>query len=245
MSINATQLANEALSYAVITDKNGLVALLERNGIQMPNNPSDNEVTTATLMANASSGTFRNDLATFLLNKVPKAAEDLSFTGGNYGFTGIDDYSFTGGEEFYNANDEKKPFLNLFKKGNTTPKVVTPKLTAAQKKAGRVTVENPKGKTQVGLLLQQLGGALKDTVLDKDNINAGIQIGLQSMSNKTQSKDNALQLQALQLQDTQDKMKGNLPNDGTKSNTMTYVWVGVGVLALGILGYVIYKRVKK
>jgi hypothetical protein len=209
MAINATQVVNEALSYAVITDKSGLIALLERNGIQMPNNASDNEVTTAVLMANASSNTFRNDLATLLVNKIPKAAEDLSFTGGNFGFTGIDDFSFTGGEGILESN-----FLGLGKKSGTTPAIPkAPKLTTAQKQAARVTLNNPKGKTQVGLLLSQLGGALKDTLLDKDNINAGIQIGLQSMSNKTQAKENALQEQASQLQDTQDQLKQNLPRD--------------------------------
>lgn len=253
MSINASQFVNEALSYAVITDKRGLVSILERNGIQMPNNPSDNEVTTAVLMANASSGTFRNDLATFLGNKLPKATEDLSFTGGNFGFTGIDDFSFTGGEGVLESNflgiGKGNGFLGLGKKGSTatptTPKVVAPKLTAAEKKAARVTTDNPQGKTQVGLLLAQIGGALKDTVLDKDNINAGLQIGLQSMANKTQAQQNALQTQAAQLQATQDELKANLPGGGTKSNTMTYVWVGVGVLAVSVLGFLIYKRTKK
>ena len=252
MSINATQVVNEALSYAVITDKNGLVALLERNGIQMPNNPSDNEVTTAVLMANASSGTFRNDLVTFLGKQIPKATEELSFTGGNFGFTGIDDFSFTGGEGVLESNflgiGKGKGFLGLGKKNPTTPttpKVVAPKLTAAQKKAARVDpLTNPKGKTQVGLLLANVGNALKDTLLDQDNINAGIAIGLQSMANKTQAKENALQQQALQLQDTQDQLKGNLPG-AQKSSAMTYVWVGVGVLAVSVLGYLIYKKVKK
>jgi hypothetical protein len=251
MSINASQFVNEALSYAVITDKKGLVSILERNGIQMPNNPSDNEVTTAVLMANASSGTFRNDLATFLGNKLPKATEDLSFTGGNFGFTGIDDFSFTGGDGFHESNflgiGKGNGFLGLGKKDSTatptTPKA--PALTSAQKKAARVTTDNPQGKTQVGLLLAQIGGALKDTVLDKDNINAGLQIGLQSMANKTQAQQNALQTQATQLQATQDELKANLPGGAKKSNTMTYVWVGVGVLAVSVLGFLIYKRTKK
>jgi hypothetical protein len=253
MSINATQVVNEALSYAVLTDKEGLVAILERNGIQIPNNPSDSEITTAVLMANASSGTFRNDLSAFLGNQIPKASEELSFTGGNYGFTGIDDFSFSG-DGFEDSNflgiGKGNGFLGLGKKGSTatptTPKVVTPKLTAAQKKAARVTADNPTGKTGAGLLLQQLGGALKDTLLDKDNINAGIQIGLQSMANKTQAKENALQTQALQLQQVQDEMKQNLPsNSGKKSNTMTYVYIGIGVIAVAALGFVIYKRMKK
>lgn len=252
MSINATQVVNEALSYAVLTDKEGLVAILERNGIQIPNNPSDNEITTAVLMANASSGTFRNDLSTFLGNQIPKASEELSFTGGDYGFTGIDDFSFTGDENIIESNflgiGKGQGFLGLGKK-DTTAKPVTPrapKLTASQKKAGRITADNPKGKTGAGLLLSQLGGALRDTVLDKDNINAGIQIGLQSMANKTQAKENALQTQALQLQQVQDEMKQNLPSGGSKkSNTMTYVYIGIGVIAVAALGFVIYKRMKK
>lgn len=241
MSINASQFVGESISYAVLTDKDGLVALLERNGIEMPNNPSDNEVTTAILMANATSGTFRNDLATFLERQLPKATEDLSFMGMDYGFTGIDDFSFNGGED---------GFQNLFGIGKktttpTTPKA--PKLTAAQKRAARVDpVTNPKGKTKVGLVLSSIGTALKDTLLDKDNINAGIQIGLQTYANRTQAEQNALQEQALRLQETQDALKANLPQGaGKKSNTMTYVWVGVGVLAVGILGYVIYKRANK
>jgi LPXTG-motif cell wall-anchored protein len=246
MAINTSQVVNEAISYAVITDKDGLVALLERNGIQMPNNPSDNEVTTAILMANASSGTFRNDLATYLGKQIPKASEELSFTGVNFGFTGLDDFAFDG------YGDDDDGFENIFglgKKSNTpkapkTPKVVAPKLTAAQKKTARIDpITNPQGKTKVGLALASVGGALKDTLLDQDNINAGLQIGLQAMANKTQAKQNALQTQALELQGTQDSLRQNLPNKG-KTNTMTYVWVGVGVIAVALLGFVIYKRTK-
>ena len=38
MQINATQVTNELISYSIVTDKNSWVRLLERNGIQMPNN---------------------------------------------------------------------------------------------------------------------------------------------------------------------------------------------------------------
>jgi len=239
MSINTSQVVNEALSYAVVTDKSGLVSLLERNGIQMPNNPSDNEVTTAVLMANASSGTFRNDLATFLSKKLSKATDELGFTGVNFGFTGLDDFGFNGNEDGF------QNILGLGKKSTTPTTPKAPKLTAAQKKTARVTADNPQGKTKVGLALASVGNALKDTLLDQENINAGLQIGLQAMANKTQAKQNALQTQALQLQETQDALRQNLPNAGQKSNTMTYVWVGVGVLAVAVLGFVIYKRTKK
>ena len=217
----------------------------------MPNNPSDNEVTTAVLMANASSGTFRSDLATFLSKQVPKATEDLSFTGGNYGFTGIDDFSFSAEKESnFLGIGKGNGFLGLFPKKDTTgaaPAPVLPSQTAEQKRQARITEDNPTGKTQVGLLLAQVGGALKDTLLDKENLNAGIQLGLQSLANKTQAEQNALQKQSLVLQNVQDQMKQNLPAgaNATKSNTMVYVWVGVGVVAVTILGILIYKRTKK
>jgi hypothetical protein len=234
MSINATQVANEALSYAVITDKSGLVSLLERNGIQMPNNPSDKEVTTAVLMANASSGTFRNDLVAFLSKQIPKATEDLSSMGENNAFTGIDDFSFTGGEKFFNATSNANDILR------------TPLYSAPSTPATTAAVTTPKTGTAVGNFLRGVGSFLKDNVLTKENISAGLQIGLQSIANKTQAQENALQQQAIQLQNTQDAMKQNVPSLQTKkSNVMTYVWVGVGVLAVGILGFVIYKRVKK
>jgi hypothetical protein len=215
----------------------------------MPNNPSDNEVTLAVLMANAKSGTFRSDLTTYLSSQVPKATEDFkSFTAVDFGFTGIDDYSFVGEDEYFGflGIGKDKGFLGLGKSTTTsTPKLATPKLTSAQKKAARVdTTTNPQGKTKVGLALSSIGGFLKDNVLTSENVNAGIQIGLQSMSNKTQAKQNALQEQSLQLQGVQDQMKQNLPNQ-PQSNMMTYVWVGVGILAVSVIVFLAYKKYKK
>jgi hypothetical protein len=47
----------------------------------------------------------------------------------------------------------------------------------------------------------------KTNILTPENINAGIQIGLTSMANKTQSKQNQVNAEALQLQDYQDDFK--------------------------------------
>ena len=66
-NLNALEIARELISYAVVTDKDGLVKLLQRNGIEMPQNPSDNEVTIAVLMANSKSGVFRNELQKYLV----------------------------------------------------------------------------------------------------------------------------------------------------------------------------------
>jgi hypothetical protein len=221
MAINALETAKELISYAVVTDKNGLVKLLERNGIELPNNPSDNEVTVAVLMANQKSGVFRNELKKYLGGLVPDVANYTTELGGSMNFTGTDDFSFTAGDDnFFNA-------------------------TAIERKALRVTDTNPTGKTKTGLALASIGDFFKNNILTKDNINAGVQIGLTSLANKTQAKQNAVTTQSLELQNYQDSLRQQLPNAAKKSNTMLYVWIGVGVLAVGVLGFVLYKSYKK
>lgn len=221
MALSAIETVKELISYAVVTDKNGLVKLLQRNGIELPNNPSDNEVTVAVLMANNRSGVFRNELKKYLGGLVPEVANYVTELGGGMNFTGTDDFSFTAGDDsFYNA-------------------------TAAEKKALRVTATNPTGKTKVGTALASIGSFFKDTLLTKENINTGINIGLTSLANKTQSQQNAVTAQSLQLQNYQDSLRQQLPNAAKKSNTMLYVWISVGVLAVGVLGFVLYKSYNK
>jgi hypothetical protein len=98
MAVSALQVTEEALAYALVTDKNGLERLLKRNGVVIGNNASDKEVSVAVLMASAKSPNFKNELATFLTSKVKEAGETLSFVGTSqdFGFTGIDDFQFTG-----------------------------------------------------------------------------------------------------------------------------------------------------
>jgi hypothetical protein len=226
-NLNAVETARELISYAVVTNKDGLVKLLQRNGIEMPNNPSDNEVTIAVLMANGKSGVFRNELQKYLSSLVDEVSEYSSFLGGNsLYFTGTDDFSFAGDNDFYGA--DAKPAV---------------KLTAAQLK--RVTDTNPTGKSKVGTALASIGQFFKTNVLTQENINSGIQIGLTTLANKTQAKQNQVQTEAVQLQAYQDTLRQQLPNASKKSNTMLYVWIGVGVLAVGVLGFVLYKQYKK
>jgi hypothetical protein len=228
MALSAIETAKELISYAVVTDKNGLVKLLQRNGIELPNNPSDNEVTVAVLMANNRSGVFRNELKKYLGGLVPELSNYTTELGGGMNFTGTDDFSFTAGDDnFFNA-DGDSPIL---------------KLSAAQTK--RVTTANPTGKSKVGVALASIGSFFKDTLLTKENINTGINIGLTSLANKTQSKQNAVTAQSLELQNYQDSLRQQLPNAAKKSNTMLYVWISVGVLAVGVLGFVLYKSYKK
>ena len=90
-NITATQTVQELISYSIVKDKDSLVRLLERNGVQMPNNSSNREVTTAVLLANEKSPTFKKDLANLLGNNFTKAQEDFkSFAAdpADFGFTG-------------------------------------------------------------------------------------------------------------------------------------------------------------
>lgn len=220
--LNAIETARELISYAVVTNKDGLVKLLERNGIQMPNNPSDNEVTVAILMANAKSGVFRNELQKYLVSLLPEVSDYTDFLGSSsLGFTGTDDFSFTAGG------------------GSLIPKSYAPATNVPS------TPTTKAGGTKVGNALRSVGQFLKNNVLTPENINAGVQIGLTSVANKTQAKQNQVNAEALQLQNYQDTLRQQLPNAAKKSNTMLYVWIGVGVLAVGVLGFVLYKQYKK
>lgn len=221
-NLNAIETARELISYAVVTNKDGLVKLLERNGIEMPMNPSDNEVTVAVLMANAKSGVFRNELQKYLVSLLPEVSEYTDFLGNGFvEFTGTDDFSFTAGG------------------GSLLPdtRYAVPSVSGA-------STAKPGG-TKVGNALRSIGTFLKTNVLTPENINAGVQIGLTSVANKTQAKQNQIQAEAAQLQSYQDTLRQQLPNAAKKSNTMLYVWIGVGVLAVGVLGFVLYRQYKK
>jgi hypothetical protein len=225
-NLTATQTVQELISYNIVKDKNSLVRLLERNGVQMPNSSSDREVTVAVLLANQKSPSFRKDLGSLLSNNFSKAQNDFkSFvaTEEDFGFTGIDDFyikparnyavgdgtyftAFSGDEDFYNENGQP-----------------------TKTKAKRITVDNPKGKSRVGLGLKTIA----DTLFTQENINSGIQLGLGALANKQAAKQNALQENATVLSVQQDKIKKDLDKpENKKSNTTTYILIGVGVVAL-------------
>lgn len=247
MAVSAVQVTEEALAYALVTDKNGLVKLLKRNGVVIGNNPSDNEVSVAVLMASAKSTNFKNELATFLTSKVKEAGETLSFVGTSqdFGFTGIDDFQFTGEEDFYNIfglGNKQDPAAKAASAQATAAKRAAAAQAAAAKKQSRVTAENPQGKTGVGLLLANIGKALRS----EDTINTGIQIGLNKINNRTQADANNINRQANQLQEQADELKknANLP-PSEKTSVTTYIIVGAGVLVAITAIYLIVKAKKQ
>lgn len=231
MAVSALQVTEEALAYALVTDKNGLVKLLKRNGVVIGNNPSDNEVSVAVLMASAKSPNFKNELATFLTSKVKEAGENLSFVGTSqdFGFTGIDDFQFTGDDDFFNATAAER-----------AAKRTAAAQAAAAKRQSRVTADNPQGKTGAGLLLSNIGRALRS----EDTINTGIQIGLNRINNRTQADANNINRQAVELQVKQDEIKANMGTPSKKTSVTTYIIVGAGVL-VAITAIYLFVKAKK
>jgi ElaB/YqjD/DUF883 family membrane-anchored ribosome-binding protein len=243
MAISAQEVAKELISYTVVTDKDSLVKLLERNGIQMPNNPSDREVTVAVLAASGKSQNFKNELAKLLGSKVPQAAEDYSNFAGDssdFGFTGIDDFSFTGGEEFFNSNGIQTALASRTQPLNLTPAAKAPS-KSEQRKASRVTAENPQGKTAVGLFLQNLGKSLTS----QDTINQGVNIGLTSLNNKVQGRSNSLAQETTALTQRQDEIRQQMAASPKKGiGTIGVIGIVLGVVALGATIYFVAKKKK-
>ena len=231
MAINAQDVARQLISYAVVTDKNGLVKLLERNGIQMPNNPSDSEVTVAVLAASGKSQTFKNDLAKYLTIQADKAAKsETNFVGDStdFGFTGIDDFSFTGGEDFFNATAAEK-----------AAKKAAAATAKATKRESRVSETNPQGKTGFGLFLQRIGQGLTS----QDTVNAGINLGLTAINNRIQGRSNAVQQEAVVLTQQQDQLRQQITTQKKAGlSTTSWVFIGIGVIALGGIIFYIAKK---
>lgn len=261
-NITATQTVQELISYSIVKDKDSLVRLLERNGVQMPNNSSNREVTTAVLLANEKSPTFKKDLASLLGNNFTKAQEDFkSFAAdpADFGFTGSlgeysglstgvrpigvegdntkDNWGFTGLDDFY-ENPPKR-----YNAGNGTSFTAFTgaegfynQIGAAKKK--RITIDNPKGKSKVGSALVSIA----DTLFTQENINAGIQLGLTSLANKQSAKQNSVQETANALAVQQDAIQKKFDANPPKSSkTTTYILVGVGVVALIGIIYAVTK----
>lgn len=231
MPINAPQAVRELIAYTMVTDKQALIKLLERNGVTLPSDASDYDVNVAVLMASAKSPNFKNELASLLTSKVGEASEVFSnFVGSDadFGFTGVDDLGFTGSDDFFAATGVTSPFASM-------------QLGSAVKTAQSQQVGQPKKKSAVGNVLAGIGKFFKENVLTSENINTGLQLGLTTINNKVQQKQNAVQTEALILQQQEDLMRQQVAQkQGIGGNTILIAVVGVA-----ILGTIIYVMTKK
>jgi hypothetical protein len=223
MNTNATQIVQNLLGFSILKDKNSIISVLKRNGIQIPPKATDNQIIKATLLSSSRSSNFKSDLSKILQKNAKKIASSYKgFVGdsNDFGFTGIDDFSFTGYDDFVNAP------------GDAAAK-------REAKRQARVSATNPQGKTQAGLFFNNLAKGL----ISEDTINSGINIGLTAINNKMAGKQNALQNEATVITQRQDEVRQTLSQPTKGSKTLTYVFVGVGILA--IIGVVYFVAKKK
>jgi len=236
MPTNAQNVARELIAYAIVTDKRGVVKLLERNGIQMPSEPTDNQVTIAVLTASSKSPNFKSELSKYLTSKSKSAANDFaSFAGSDdFGFTGLDDFSFTG---------EDAEFFSILGLGKSKEERQAAKQTRTaartERRASKAPTTEEGEQARVGFWQ-----SLKNQFFSEDTINQGINLGLTAINTRVQGRQNAAQAEALLLQQRQDEMKRQLAKQqGGGLSTMSWVFIGVGLLAIG--GIVYYATKKK
>ena len=243
MKTDNTQLAvQELISYSIVSDKQGVVNLLRRNGIKLPSNPSNADVTMALLVANKKSAMFKNELAKYLTDKVKDAGETFSNIVGNsqdFGFTGVDDVTymkgFTGIDDFncFTGWDDYKSAI-----GDLNPTFTANLKKTLDTQASKQTKEKKTG-TTVGNFLRWVN----TNVITKENVNAAVQYGLAKQNQKLAEKDNALAEQSLILQQQQADMTNKGVKPGITGTTILYI--SVGVIALVGIGFLIYKSKKK
>jgi hypothetical protein len=241
MALDNKQVAKELISYTIVTDKNAIVNLLAKNGVRLNSNPSNSEVTTAVLVANQKSGVFKDDLAKLLASKVSEAGESFSNIVGNdqdFGFTGVDDVtyfpnvmSFTGMDDYQNAGG------NIF--GDQFTKDI-----AKAKATGVPITSGTKPQTKVGSALSSLWSFAKDNIFTKDNINAGIQVGLNKINTDTARKQVTIEQQRAELEAQQNVMRNKIEKSSGVSG-MTILYVVIGLIAITGIGYIVYKKTKK
>ena len=246
MALNTKKSVQELISYSIVTDKKGVINLLKSNGVKVGNDISNAKLTTAVLIANKKSPIFRKKLGALLESKLNKAGErfsnivgnsqDFGFTGVDdvtymKGFTGVDDFSdFTGWDDFQSLTGEER------KAARAAKTAAKKQATVARKEAGQ--------KTKVGTALSNLWSFTKTNVLTKENINAGIQVGLDKINQDSLARQNALEQQSMAMQQQQADMQRQLGKGaGVSGNTVLYI--GIGVIALVGIGFLIYRQSKK
>jgi hypothetical protein len=114
-------------------------------------------------------------------------------------------------------------------------------LGSAVKTAQAQQVADPKKKSGVGNVIAGIGRFFKENVLTSENINTGLQLGLTTINNKVQQKQNAVQTEALILQQQQDVMRQQVAQKQGISGTT----IVIGLVGVAILGTIIYVMTKK
>lgn len=223
MNVNTLEMVQSVLALALAKDRQGLVNLMKKNGINIPDDATDDELIVAALNASRKSRYFKTDLTNYLANLTLSNRE--MFTS----FTAED-------EDFFNTSGDRASartdVFTLNKSGATTTTTGGSNTTTTKRTKGQGW--------------RKIGDFFKSNILTPENINAGISTGLTLLSNKSQQRADttAANLAAIQMQkDSIMVTTGNKPAD-KKGKTLTYVLIGVGVLVIGLSAYFLMNRKK-
>lgn len=237
VSVNALDVTRDMLAYTLTNDKDSLVKLLSRNGVKLPSDASDREVTMAVLMTSAKSSVFKNELSALLASKMDEVNDQYTnFVGGQFDIgTQEDKTMFTGGDDFFNISG-----------GPTANQKLGEALASAAKAKGiqqnpnykpPKTPKTPKEPKEKG----RVWGWLQENVFTKENINSGINMGLTALNSKIQAKSNAVAYESdviIQRQDEQ--IRSAAKQGGVSTGTVVMIVVG-----LGLVGAMVYYFTKK
>lgn len=228
-SVNAVEVTRDMLAYTLTNDRQSLCKLLKRNGIDIPSDASDKDVTMAVLIASGKSSVFKSELAQLLSSKIDEVNKDFqNFAGGQFDIgTQEDKTMFTGSEDFFPMSGLSNPALTSGLQG------------AAQK----IKEQKPAPKTKMAKDPKEKGKVwswLGENVFNKDNINAGINMGLTALNNKIQTKKNIVDSESEVIIQRQEEQIQQKQKGGISVGTVVLIVVGVG-----LLGAMVYYFTKK
>lgn len=182
--------------------------------------------------------------------------DDVTYMKGFMGFTGWDDYdSFTGVDDFGDflglGNREKRTARRSTRQARrlakrtesrslldaSIPQSSTPSIDEISGLKTGTTTTSTAPKT--GTALGNIWSFIKTNVLTPENVNAGIQVGLNKINADSLARQNAVEEQSLMLQQQQSAMRGKV-GVGLSGNTLLYV--GIGVVALVAVIFVVTRK---
>lgn len=234
-SVNALEVTRDMLAYTLATDKQSILNLLVRNGINLPSDVTDKQVVTAVLIASGKSASFKSELSDLLSSKITEVNQQFaSFAGGQFDIgTEADKTMFTGSDDFFSMTGLSNPQLSSGLQGAAA--------YAKQAKASETKVKAAKEKParEKGKLWSWIG----ENIFTKENINSGINMGLTALNNKIQNKKNQVDFESAVITEKQDAIINQ--SGGARGVSIgTVILIVAGVALIGGIFYYINKNKK-
>lgn len=234
-SVNAVEVTRDMLAYTLANDKQSILNLLVRNGINVPSDISDKQLVTAVLVASGKSASFKSELSDLLSSKINEVNQQYaSFAGGQFDIgTEADKTMFTGSDDFFSMTGLANPQFSSGLQGAASY-AKEAKEKESKSKASKVKPAKEKGK---------LWSWLGENVFTKENINSGINMGLTALNNKIQNKKNQVDYESTVITEKQDAIINQ--SGGARGVSIgTVILIVAGVALIGGIFYYINKNKK-